>query len=77
MERSPYVVATVSEWRDREGWGVLVTDDVPEGIWAHFSALDGFGNLQPGEKVEVDVEGPLPFDQDGYRYRARRVYRLY
>jgi hypothetical protein len=59
MERSPYVLATVSEWRDRDGWGALVTDDVPEGIWAHFSTLDGFGNLQPGEKDGGDRLDPV------------------
>ena len=78
MERTSYAVATVAEWNDEEGWGVLETEDFPIGIWVHFSAIDveGYKTLRPGERVEVDVEGPLPFDQDGYRHRARHLYPL-
>jgi cold shock protein len=77
MEQSPYVLATVSEWNGREGWGVVSADDVPEDIWVHFSVVDRFANLLLGERVEVDVDGPLAVEQEGYRYRARRVHTLY
>lgn len=78
MEKSPYVSANVSEWHNEEGWGVLSSSDVPEDIWVHFSAVDmeGYKTLTPGERVDVEVEGPLPFDQDGYRFRAKRVIPL-
>jgi CspA family cold shock protein len=79
MEQSPYMVATVAEWYDENGWGVLFSDHISEGIWVHFSKIDmdGYKTLEIGERVEVDVEGPLGFDQDGFSYRARRVYPLY
>lgn len=75
MKGSTYIVATVAEWNDDEGWGVLEADAFPDGIWVHFSAInaDGYQTLRPGQSVEVDVEGPLTFDQDGYRHRARDV----
>jgi cold shock CspA family protein len=79
VERSPFVTARVDEWSNEGGWGVLHSDEVPEGIWVHFSAVavDGYKTLRVGEVVEAEVEGPLPFDQDGYRYRARRVRPLH
>jgi CspA family cold shock protein len=74
-----YVIATVREWRDEEGWGVLSADEIPEGIWAHFSAIAEdptvFRSLAPGERVDVDVEDMSPGDQDGFRYRAGSVRR--
>jgi len=53
--------------------------DVPEGIWVHFSAIEieGYKTLHPGQAVEVEVAGPLPFEQDGYRYRADRLRPLF
>jgi CspA family cold shock protein len=71
----PFVIARVQEWRDQEGWGVLDSEQIPDLIWAHFSSIeaDGYRSLTAGEWVHVEVEGPLPFDQDGYRYRAIRV----
>jgi cold shock CspA family protein len=76
-----YVIATVREWRDEEGgWGVLSADEIPEGIWAHFSHIAEdptvFRSLAPGERVEVDVEDMSPGDQDGFRYRARSAAPL-
>jgi CspA family cold shock protein len=69
------VQATVKLWNDDEGWGVLTSPDVPEGIWAHYSALevDSFRTVLVGQTVSaevVDLGGPI---QDGYRYRAERV----
>jgi len=37
---------------------------------------DGFRTLVVGQEVDAVVEGPLPFDQDGYRYRAIAVRPL-
>jgi CspA family cold shock protein len=65
------VIATVREWRDEEGWGVVSADEVPEDIFVHFSniQMDGYKSLKPGEQVEVDVVGPgLPVE--GCRYQA-------
>jgi CspA family cold shock protein len=63
---------------DEEGWGVVDVPGVADGIFVHFSAIatEGFAALAGGEAVEVDHEGPLPFDQDGYRYRATTVQVL-
>jgi cold shock CspA family protein len=30
------VIATVREWRDEEGWGVVSTEEIPD-IFVHFS----------------------------------------
>jgi CspA family cold shock protein len=66
------VIATVVEWRTDEGWGVLQTDEVPENIWLHFSniEMDGYRFLNSGDRVEVKIKGPLPYDVEGYRYVA-------
>ena len=63
-------------WDDEEGWGALrETSETPGGTFVHFSAIqmDGYKSLTAGQEVTADVEGPLPFDQDGYRFRAGRV----
>jgi CspA family cold shock protein len=68
---------SVEWWNDQEGWGALAaTDETPGGIFVHFSVIqtEGYKTLRPGQKVEAEVEGPLPFDQDGYRYRALSVW---
>ena len=73
----PRVNATVEWWSDEEGWGALAaSDEAPGGIFVHFSAIqtDGYKTLRAGQKVEARVEGPLPFDQDGYRFRATAVW---
>jgi hypothetical protein len=38
--------------------------------------MKGFKSLRAGDEVEAVVEGPLPFDQDGYRFRATAVWPL-
>jgi cold shock protein len=45
------------------------------GVFVHFSAIevDGYRSLRPGREVEAEIEGPLSFDQDGYRFRATVV----
>jgi cold shock protein len=64
--------ATVREWRDADGWGVLDSPDTPGGCWAHFSNLDmpGYRALDAGQVVRLEWEAP---GQDGYGYRATRV----
>jgi cold shock CspA family protein len=69
--------AAFDVWNREEGWGVLVSSELAaDGIWFHFSVFERDGYFQeplPGQIVEAEVEGPLPFDQDGYRYRATFV----
>lgn len=45
---------TVKDWSPEEGWGVLVSPDVPDEVWAGFWAIEGSGfkELLPGEPVE-------------------------
>jgi cold shock CspA family protein len=73
--------ATVEWWSDEEGWGALTSsEEMPGGAFVHFSAIqtdpDEFRTLRPGQKVDAVIEGPLSFDQDGYRYRATEVWPL-
>lgn len=66
--------ATVREWHEEEGWGVLDCPETPGGCWAHYSTLemDGFRSLTAGQHAELEWEAP-GFKQDGYDYRAVRV----
>ena len=68
------VMATVREWREEEGWGVLDCAETPGGCWGHFSNIEmtGFRTLSPGQRVELEWEAP-GFEQDGYEYRAVRI----
>ncbi|MER5291114.1 cold shock domain-containing protein [Streptomyces pharetrae] len=68
------ITATVREWHDEEGWGILDSPETPGGCWAHFSnlELDGFRTLSPGQQVDLAWEAP-GFEQDGYAYRAVNV----
>lgn len=71
--------AKVERWNDEEGWGALAApDEAPGGIFVHVSAIqfDGYRTLEVGQKVDAIIEGPLPFDQGGYRYRAVGVWPL-
>jgi CspA family cold shock protein len=65
------VTATVREWNDEEGWGVLDSPETPGGCFGHFSdiQLTGFRTLSPGQQVDLTWEAP-GFKQDGYDYRA-------
>jgi CspA family cold shock protein len=69
------VTATVKSWSDEEGWGVLVSPELREDIWAHFSAIESFGyrGLVAGQAVMCAVEDLGGPEQDGYRFRANRV----
>ncbi|WP_374982724.1 cold-shock protein [Streptomyces fradiae] len=68
------VTATVREWRDTEGWGVVDSPETPGGCWCHYSAIEmtGFRTLEPGQRVELEWQAP-GFQQDGYDYRALRI----
>ena len=71
--------AIVEWWSNEEGWGALrESEETPGGAFVHFSAIqmDGHKTLRPGQKVDAKIEGPLPFNQDGYRYRATAVWPL-
>lgn len=70
------VEGTVKAWSDDEGWGVLESAEVPGDVWAHFGAIEttGFRTLAVGQRVTfevLDLGGPI---QDGYRYRAERIF---
>ena len=74
-------VAIVEWWSDEEGWGALCgSDEMPGGAFVHFSMIqtdpNEYRTLRPGQKVEAAIEGPLSYDQDGYRYRATAVWPL-
>ncbi|MEV1080500.1 cold shock domain-containing protein [Streptomyces sp. NPDC050211] len=66
------IEATVTEWDDEQGWGVLDSRETPGGCWTHFSTVEmpGFRSLAPGQKVTLEWEA---VEQDGYQYRAVRV----
>ncbi|WKE71646.1 cold-shock protein [Streptomyces sp. WP-1] len=65
------VTATVREWSDEEGWGVLDSPETPGGCFGHYSDIQGSGfrTLSPGQEVDLIWEAP-GFKQDGYDYRA-------
>jgi CspA family cold shock protein len=67
------VRAVVRLWDDDEGWGVADADEVPGGCWVGFAqvAVEGYRRLTPGASVTLEFEEA---DQDGYAYRARRVW---
>ena len=71
------VRAVVEWWSNEEGWAALSAEEIPGGAFAHFSAIETAPNtyrsLQAGQEVEAEIAGPLPFEQDGYRYRATWV----
>lgn len=68
------VTATVREWHDEEGWGVLDSPETPGGCWGHYSHIqaEGFRTLSPGQRVQLQWEAP-GFKQDGYVYRAVNI----
>lgn len=65
------VTATVREWHEEDGWGVLDSPETPGGCFSHFSDIQmtGFRTLSPGQQVGLEWEAP-GFEQDGYVYRA-------
>ncbi|GAB3111859.1 hypothetical protein GCM10027160_13260 [Streptomyces calidiresistens] len=69
-----WIRATVREWHDEEGWGVLEAASTPGGCWAHYSDIEmpAFRALTAGQEVDLLPEEP-GFLQDGYPYRAVKV----
>ena len=67
------VDATVREWRNEEGWGVLDSEQTPGGCFVHFSHIEvrGFRELVVGQRVSLVWE-PVT-NQDGYVFRAVKV----
>jgi CspA family cold shock protein len=66
----PPVIATVREWRDEDGWGIL--DAEVGDVFVHFSNIEmkrNYKSLKPGQQVEFDLVGPLP-PIEGCRYAA-------
>ncbi len=66
-------VGIVRTWNGEDGWGVVDSAETPGGCWTHFGAVavTGLRGLSPGQRVEIEWEKA---DQDGYRFRARRVW---
>ncbi len=59
------ISGTVKRWDDGEGWGVLVSPEVPGEVFAHFSCIDGQGYTSLyGEHVQFEWE-PFSSGQDG------------
>lgn len=56
------VMATVHEWHEEEGWGVLDSPETPGGCWGHFSniRMDGYRTLSPGQKWTSSGRPPAP-----------------
>ncbi|MFE5299478.1 cold shock domain-containing protein [Streptomyces sp. NPDC056632] len=71
------VIASIREWNDEEGWGVLDSPETPGGCWGscfHIQA-EGFRTLRVGQRVELLWEAP-GFKQDGYDFRALEIVPL-
>jgi cold shock CspA family protein len=70
------VSGKVKTWNSAEGWGVLTSPELPDDVWAHFSAIqieeDTFRALTPQEAVIFTWERA---DQDGYSLRALEIRR--
>ncbi len=62
----------VETWHLEEGWGVVLSNDVPGKTWVHFSAIDmpGLATLAEDEVVDLTWERA---NQDGYERRATWV----
>lgn len=54
------VTATVREWNDEEGWGVLDSAETPGGCFGHYSDIRavGFRTLSAGQRVDLAWEAP-------------------
>jgi cold shock CspA family protein len=67
---------TVGEWSEDDGWGVLVSPDLPGKVFAHWMHIRGqgsFGTLTTGDAVEFEAND---HGQDGCEYKALWVERL-
>jgi CspA family cold shock protein len=50
------VRGTVKTWHDEEGWGVLVSPDVPGEVFALFVDVEGEGYRELHEGAQVDFD---------------------
>jgi CspA family cold shock protein len=79
------VTATVREWHDDLGWGVVDSPETPGGCWVHFSHIESpviansdgveiseYKELAPGETVALEWTTP---GQDGWDFQAVVVRR--
>jgi CspA family cold shock protein len=79
------VEATVREWHEDTGWGVLDSPETPGGCWTHYSVIETplislaegvevseYKHLAAGDAVELEWEKQ---GQDGFDYRAAAVRR--
>jgi cold shock protein len=64
------MIRAAVRWFDDQGWGVLGAPEALGGVFAHCSDIDadGYRTLRAGQAVDVELERPLAFDQDGRRY---------
>jgi len=74
------VRGTVRSFTDEEGWGIIDTPEVPEGVFVFFGDIDmaGYKALTAGRPVDFELEGPLPEPleiEEGlfFRFRAKSV----
>jgi cold shock protein len=56
---------TVKQWSDDEGWGVVISPEVPGEVWAHFSHIvdddeTAYRSLNDGGRVRFDYEHYSP-----------------
>lgn len=67
------VEGVVREWHPEQGVGGHRRPRHPGWVQAHFShvAIDGYRTLVRGQVVALEWETA---DQDGFRYRARRLW---
>jgi cold shock protein len=63
----------VLRWDDDEGWGVLVSDEFPGTVFAHFSHIEaeGYRTLTAGQRVEFTYQPG--HGQDGCDHAAEWV----
>lgn len=66
------VAGVVKFFTSEQGWGVVVSPDIPGDVWVHFSVIEmgGYRALTAGDVVEMDVEEAT---QPPFSYRATRV----
>jgi cold shock protein len=69
------IEGVVRDFDADEGWGCIDSSETPAGCFVHFSHIEGAGyrKLIGGQRVAFTYEA-LDFLQDGYPYRAVRVW---
>ena len=66
------VQATVRQWDEDEGWGIIDSEETPGGCWANFSVIEmpGYRFLTAGDSVTLEWEVG---EQEGFDYVAVRI----